>query len=213
MENIWITSDTHYNHTNIVSGTSRWEDTARCRKFDTLEEHDEKLIMNINEFVRERDTLYHLGDVAFGGHQNVPKFINSLRVKDIRLVIGNHDKNILSSKYDYKKLFTSIQAYKEFKYGYYDFVLCHYAMRVWNKSHRGSIMLYGHSHGSLDEMKPNIANPSWVGDDYFVKNWRTMDVGIDTHPEFRPYHIDEIIDIMKDRPVEFEVDHHDINTN
>ena len=28
-------------------------------------------------------------------------------------------------------------------------VLCHYAMRVWNKAHNGSLMLYGHSHDSL----------------------------------------------------------------
>jgi hypothetical protein len=34
-----------------------------------------------------------------------------------------------------------------------------------------------------------------------------MDVGIDTHPEFRPYSFDEIHEIMKDRNA-VEVDDH-----
>ena len=32
-----------------------------------------------------------------------------------------------------------------------DIVLCHYAMRVWQKSHYGAWMLYGHSHGTLPD--------------------------------------------------------------
>ena len=35
------------------------------------------------------------------------------------------------------------------RHGKQGIVLCHYAMRVWNKSHHGNFMLYGHSHGSL----------------------------------------------------------------
>ena len=32
-------------------------------------------------------------------------------------------------------------------------VLCHYAMRVWDRSHYGSWHLYGHSHGNLPPWK------------------------------------------------------------
>jgi calcineurin-like phosphoesterase family protein len=85
-------------------------------------------------------------------------------------------------------------------------------MRVWNKSHHGSIMLYGHSHGTLDEMTINTANPTWMGDQYFIKNYRTMDVGVDTHNLY-PYHLDEIIDIMKGRDLHMEIDHHNALTN
>ncbi len=98
------------------------------------------------------------------------------------------------------------------KFGKQMFVLSHYAMRVWNKSHRGSIMLYGHSHGTLDQMRPEFANPTWIGDNYFIKNYRTMDVGVDTH-DLYPYHLDEILDIMKGKEVYMEVDHHNSNTN
>ncbi len=30
-------------------------------------------------------------------------------------------------------------------------VICHYAMRVWNRSHHGAWHLYGHSHGNLPD--------------------------------------------------------------
>jgi|SRR5580704_742354 hypothetical protein len=58
-------------------------------------------------------------------------------------------------------------------------VLCHYALRVWNRSNRGSWHLYGHSHGRLPEAPDSLS----------------MDVGVDTH-NFRPWHYDEIADIM-----------------
>jgi len=52
-------------------------------------------------------------------------------------------------------------------------VLCHYAMRTWNRSHKGAWMLFGHSHGELN------------GDS------QSMDVGVDVHG-FRPVSIKEL---------------------
>ena len=78
--------------------------------------------------------------------------------------------------------------------------MCHYAMRTWDRAHHGSIMLYGHSHGTL---------PAYSRNGNFYK---TMDVGIDTHFEFRPYHIDEIRDIMSNRNT-LNIDDYDKNTN
>lgn len=71
---------------------------------------------------------------------------------------------------------------------------------------------YGHSHGTLDELKPEFTSPTWIGDCYYTKNFKTMDVGVDTNNLF-PYHIDEILDIMKDREVLLGADHHSIKTN
>jgi hypothetical protein len=52
-------------------------------------------------------------------------------------------------------------------------VLCHYALRTWNGSHRGALRLYGHSHGGL------------AGDS------QSVDVGVDCW-DFRPVTLDEI---------------------
>lgn len=186
MSNIWVTSDTHFGHKNIIYGSSEWENKDACRKFDTLEEHNALLIKNINDTVKKQDTLYCLGDWAFGGVENVYKFRKQLNVDRIHLILGNHDvhieKNpIIKTDTGYKNiqnLFTTVSKIYEKKIGDKKFIFCHYPIYSWHgmrQSERSSFHLYGHVHGTL---------PSY--------NKYSMDVGIDTHPEFRPYHIEEI---------------------
>lgn len=223
MENIFFTSDTHYGHKNIVKGCTSWEGgLQRCRDFNTLEEHNQTLVDTFNGMIKENDTLYHLGDWSFGGHENIKKFREQLNCKNIHLIFGNHDQHIEPIDSPYRKLFSSCNYYKELslrinsqvsgKYGKTNIILSHYAMRVWNKSHHGSIMLYGHSHGTLDKLQPEFTSPTWIGDQYFIKNYKTMDVGVDTNNLY-PYHLDEILDIMKNKEVLLGVDHHSILTN
>ena len=54
---IWFTSDTHYNHANIVRGASKWEDKSMCRDFDTVEE------MN-TAICSRRISMHETGNVA-----------------------------------------------------------------------------------------------------------------------------------------------------
>jgi calcineurin-like phosphoesterase family protein len=217
---IFITSDTHYNHKNIVRGCSEWEDKSGCRDFDSLEKHDEILIKNINDTVGLYDTLYHLGDWSFGGIDNVWKFRQRINCKNIHLILGNHDHHIKKNREvelpDYglvklQLLFSSVSKLDTITYNKKLIVMCHYSLRVWEDSHKGSIMLFGHSHGTLNQ-KHNFDDPTWFGDQYYIKNSRTMDVGIDTHPEFRPYHINEIMEKMLKKPVLLGIDHHNSNT-
>lgn len=251
MENIFFTSDTHYGHKNIVKGCTSWEGgLQRCRDFNTLEEHNQLLVDNINSIVRENDTLYHLGDWSFGGVNNIWEFRKQIHCKNIHLIFGNHDQHIENNKLlpncyfnwcdnpkvilsgnikeniqnDYSwgttdtnevfapDIFSSVQYYKELKIQGIHLILCHFAMRVWNKSHKGSVMLYGHSHGTLDELRPEFTSPTWIGDQYFIKNYKTMDVGVDTNNLY-PYHLDEILDIMKNKEVLLGIDHHSELTN
>ena len=204
MSNIYFTSDTHYGHRNIVRGTSEWTGKNRCRNFDTVEEHDAVLVDNINSIVKENDILYHLGDWSFGGKEKIIDFRRKLYVKDIRLILGNHDHHI--EKNIYSDLFISVDHYKKITINKQMFVMCHFPMRVWDKSHHGSIMLHGHCHGTLSDYEMNQQ------DSFISIKYKTMDVGIDTHPEFRPYHIDEVLDIMRDR-INLNVDHHNETTS
>lgn len=201
---------THYGHKNIVRGTTEWKNFElgsshqNTRDFDTLEEHNATLVKNFNSLVKWDDELWHLGDWSFGGYENIKKFRDQLNCKNIHLIFGNHDQHIEPVNSPYRELFKSVQYYKElsFKidsmksgvYGKTKICLLHYAMSVWNKSHHQSIHLYGHSHGTL----PDRGN-------------RSMDVGVDTHNLY-PYHLDEIIDIMKNR-TNTVVDHHNSKTN
>lgn len=68
--------------------------------------------------------------------------------------------------------------------GYPYIVLCHYAMRVWNKSHNGSWQLYGHSHNELE------INPE--------KNLLSFDVGVDSW-NYYPVSIEQVSAKMKER--------------
>ncbi len=204
MKNIYFTSDTHYGHKNIVRGTTEWEGTVdRCRDFDTIEEHNEALIKSINTLVKHNDILYHLGDWSFGGHENIKKFRDRLECREIHLIFGNHDQHIEPIDSIYRESFTScnhklelnlkIDCIRTNKFGKQLFFLSHYSHQVWNKSHHGAIHLFGHSHGTLQG----------IG--------KSMDVGVDTN-DLYPYHMDEILDKMKNIKTEI-VDHHNKNTN
>lgn len=225
---IWFTSDPHYNQANIVEGISSWEDKSPCRPFKTLDEHDTALVNNINAVVKENDVLICLGDWNFGTYKESVdlgfEFRKRLKCKNIYLVLGNHDTHIRKNKNGIQGCFKQVLDYLELtiiepsdqegeKAFKHKIIMSHYAMRVWNHSHRGSIMLYGHSHGNLDEFTPTTANPTWIGDQYYIRNYRTMDVGIDTHPEFRPYSWEEIKSIMLKRNVDIEIDHHSQTTD
>lgn len=209
MKNIWFTSDTHFGHKNIVRGTTEWTEFKEgsshqgTRDFDTLEEHNAALVKSINSLVKHDDVLYHLGDWSFGGHQNIKTFRDQLYCREIHLIFGNHDQHIEPIDSPYRSLFASLSHKVELsykidsktsgRYGKTKFFLSHYGHRVWNQSHHGVIHLYGHSHGTL----PGFG--------------RSMDVGVDTNNLY-PYHLDEIVDLMKKVPVEV-VDHHNKNTN
>lgn len=195
--NTFFTSDTHIGHKSLVKGISKWPDSAQCRDFDTVEEMDETIINNINAVVKPGDILYHAGDVCLGNSTSLINFMNRLNCKNVHLFLGNHDHKIMS-KPDNRKLFIKVREAGKIKINNQDIIINHFPELIWNKHHHGSILLYGHCHGSL------IGNK--LLDEIFHKR-KCMDIGIDTHPEFRPYHFDEIMKIMSTRDVKF-LDHH-----
>ncbi|MDO8803690.1 MAG: metallophosphoesterase family protein [Elusimicrobiota bacterium] len=81
----WYISDTHFGHERIIK-------LAR-RPFKTVEEMDETLARRWNECVKPEDTVYHLGDVAFGSEKKQREILSSLSGRKI-LVYGNHEKNL-----------------------------------------------------------------------------------------------------------------------
>ena len=195
MSQIYFTSDTHYGHANICRGTTNWEDSNdKTRDFATLEKMNAALVDRINSSVGANDILYHLGDWSFGGFDNIKTFRDRLTCQNINLILGNHDHFIARNKNDIRSLFNKVYSFgKNISINKQEFILCHYSMRVWNRSHHGSVMLYGHSHGTL---------PQPPG--------KTMDVGVDTNNLF-PYHIDEIMKFMDKRGA-VQVDHHNERT-
>lgn len=77
---IWVISDTHFGHENIIRYCNR--------PFANAKEADQKMVENWNSVVKDNDIVYHLGDVYFGidGVESLRK-LNGRK----RLILGNHD--------------------------------------------------------------------------------------------------------------------------
>jgi calcineurin-like phosphoesterase family protein len=182
----WFTSDTHWGHTNIIKYSSR--------PFKDVDEMNEKMLQEWNKLVKPGDIVHHNGDVAFMPYPKLKSYLWRCN-GNIEVVLGNHDKEVIKNRADLLKQgkITSIVHYNELKLpGCPMIVLFHYGQRVWNKSHHGSIHLYGHSHGSLPP------------------HGLSVDIGVDSKeitPEYRPIHLDEILAYMKKRQPAV-VDHH-----
>ena len=91
MRQIWLISDTHFGHENIL--TFKREDGTPVRpEFDTVEQMDQCMLDHLNDMVKPGDSLYHLGDVYFS-KTRAAKALGYLKAMPFkkRLLLGNHD--------------------------------------------------------------------------------------------------------------------------
>lgn len=233
-ENLFFCSDPHFNHKNLCRGVSTWPKTninyflKATRNFQTLEDMNNELVYRINRVVGPNDHLFCLGDWSFGGIEQIYKFRKQINCKNIYLILGNHDHHIEKGRAlpveegDYWSIdnngIKSIFPSEIFKWiGHYlelevsktinsytvftktikgKFILCHYPIVSWNGLKDKVIQLHGHEHFE-DE---NIFGPG-----------KQMDVGFDGNPNFEPYSFEEVLNLMKERPVKtlYNYTHHE----
>jgi len=191
----YFTSDQHLGHYNVIK---------HCKRpFSSVEEMDSVLLQNINNLVKPNDRLAIIGDFAWWrcSPEQLKAYRDSIKCKNVYLVIGNHDQKCLKYlrelfvKTDYIMEVDSYTSTGE----KVSLVLCHYAMRVWDKSHYGSWHLYGHSHDNLDYNKESWGKSMDCG---IVSAWRLVDKPI--------FEFEDIENLMKDREDNI-IDHHDGN--
>lgn len=83
MADIWVISDTHFGHSNIIHFCDR--------PFKDAKEMDWTMVERWNALVKPSDHVWHLGDVymkSTNGYAN--HLLNSLNGHK-RLILGNHD--------------------------------------------------------------------------------------------------------------------------
>lgn len=203
LKNVWIFSDPHYNHKNICRGVTNWRTPdgevpeESTRNFPSLEKMNATIVDNINNYVMQDDTLICLGDWSFGGYDSIREFWDRLVCKNIHLILGNHDHHIENNRGGSQGLFKSVSHYNTLEMGQFKFRLMHYPISSWDGLNKGVMHLHGHCH-----------LPTHLR---FGKGQR-MDVGMDGHPEFRPYNImSEVVPLLRHRPKMSELgdyDHH-----
>lgn len=201
--NVWIFSDPHYNHTNICRGITKWRTpdgeipVSQTRDFQTIDKMNSTIVNNINECAMPDDTLICLGDWSFGGFESIREFWGRIMCKNIHLVLGNHDHHIERNRGGVQGLFKSVSHYNTLEVGRFKFRLMHYPISSWDGLGKGVMHLHGHCH-----LPTNLR----------LSKGQRMDVGLDGHPEFRPYNIiDEVVPLLRHRPKVSEIgeyDHH-----
>lgn len=164
---------------------------------------NDTLINEINAIVGENDVLWHLGDFCMGGkydcYNKARYYRDKIKCKTINLIFGNHDnrciRDLFNETYDLKMIIVNNQK----------IVLCHYALAVWDGSHRKTIQLYGHSHSEAE---------SWL--EKHMPNRRSMDVGVDNAAKllgtYRPFTLEDINRLIGGKNGHNVGDHH-INPN
>lgn len=187
-ENLFFTADTHWGHKNILKYCNR--------PFTSVEEMDRGLVDRWNAVVpRKGATVVHLGDL-FLCHEILAKdYLKQLNFELLLWVPGNHDKvatkvcrDLQSGQFLQLPELCEIKVQDEGKEQ--QIVLCHYAMRVWNKSHHGAWQLYGHSHGGLPDDPTSLS----------------MDVGVDCN-DYQPFSYQQIKERMAAKSFK-PIDHH-----
>lgn len=141
-------SDLHLFHRNVTRAGKDFDD----RPFDNPEEMNMVIKKKWNSKVTNGDTVYILGDMAMRGTQEeLIAFVSTLKGHKV-LIKGNHD-DVRDQRY--KQLFEEICDYKELNDTLegvnVKLVLSHYPILMWKDQHRGSILLYGHVHNSVEE--------------------------------------------------------------
>lgn len=178
---VWITSDLHGNHANILNFQSN-----RGSKWASVEEMNDALVAEWNSKVKEDDIVIQLGDIAFGSQTKVNSFVKRLNGWEFAINIkGNHDRSGWTNNlYDYVelKLSKDLQEYWQLTGNSANMIiLMHFPIVDWNYCSTGSFMLHGHTHGR------------------YKGQGRTMDVGYDSLGSI--VKLESVLKMLNDEPI------------
>lgn len=135
--NLYVISDTHFNHVKILEYTKR--------PYKTLEEMNEALIAHWQSIVSPDDYIIHCGDFFMGKSELAPPIFARLPGRKI-FVRGNHDK--LMRKMGLEQQCEIVGDILELQIGKQAVVLSHFPIESWNNAGKGWWHLHGHSHGN-----------------------------------------------------------------
>jgi calcineurin-like phosphoesterase family protein len=187
------------------------------RGFNSIREHNQWILRGLNAEISYHDTLWYLGDFSLNTTvEQVLELFRRINCNNIFYVWGNHESSTAkiyqeAKKHAYPAISEDVEVYPvsttypltaknitflggvhEATINHQRIVMQHYAPHVWNKSHRGSWALCGHSHGRIKEILPQAC----VG--------KVLDVGVDVaiNHHGKPFFwFEDIVKIMSQKEI------------
>lgn len=189
---VFFTSDTHFNHKNIIEYCKR--------PFKDVEEMNNTLLNNWNEVVPKDGIVFHCGDFALGGASAWKTITPQLNGK-IHLILGNHDgKNFREG---YREYFESVQEQLTVTIGNKLIYLTHFPLLCYHGAW-GTEANCWNIHGHVHVCKNKEANS---GKDFERMKYTfstQYDVGVDLN-DYAPISFEEL-----KRRIDYQVEN---NTN
>lgn len=139
MSRVFITSDLHFGHSNILKFN------PATRQFRDVEHMNSEMVRMWNETVSDGDLVYILGDVAFCNENKAAGIMRSLNGRKI-LIQGNHDSKLVKHR-AFAECFEEIHVYHTINHNGQRICMFHYPIHEWDQCHRGAIQFHGHVHG------------------------------------------------------------------
>ncbi len=160
-------ADPHFGHDGIIQMMARVAPDGEL--FSSVEEHDGFLLAEINCKVDRNDELIILGDFAW---EKPGKYRQRIRCKNIKLILGNHDKkpkciNVFGAENVFQQYVAKLHLSGD-KIDYLKVFCSHYPTTFWEGSHKGWGHLYGHTHGQREDYL-----------ELMFPERRALDVGVD----------------------------------
>lgn len=159
--NVFVISDNHFYHTNILK--------YQNRHFESVLEMNEYMIDKWNSVVKKRDKVFHLGDFVLGNKDMIKEIVNRLNGA-IYLIKGNHDKHPDELFYSagIKKVYDMPIIYKQ------KVILSHMPVKCLTGD---LINIHGHTHNKNVDGRFNVSvevidyTPINIGDYYEKINY------------------------------------------
>ncbi|MCR9222833.1 MAG: hypothetical protein NXH70_02090 [Hyphomonas sp.] len=168
MRDIWLVSDTHFFHENILKFTDNDGNLIRPG-FNSVEEMNEHMRDRWNSVVKPGDIVYHLGDVMMGPKEDFQRFWPRLNGSK-RLIVGNHDDIKYMAKGSF---FQKIQMWRVF--ADHKLLLTHVPIHESSMMRPGMTNVHGHTHQNGSPPGPYKS------------------VCVEMLDDYTPVHIDEVV--------------------
>lgn len=140
MSDIFVISDTHFNHVNMLTFKSKDGSLIRPN-FKDVDHMNEIMINNWNTVIKPDDQVIHVGDVIFGRsdlYGNILARLNGIKT----LIMGNHDYDAAKFIPYFSNIRSSYSTKNEFKR---EMLFTHYPVDAYSLP-PNTLNVHGHIH-------------------------------------------------------------------